>query len=248
MNEKSYSFNFIDKNVNVLYQNLVTQAFDQYGFEVYYIKATDYNPTTDLDTIFNEVQNRAYSYIYKLRMYSEEPTMMQGAGDIFSKFGLEIQDEITLYVTRKEFYNRMTNGEDQDYSEGSYSTLVNTEDDIRPKISDLIYVPFWKSIFEISFTEDKENMFLGFFSWKLICKKYNHDVSEKIDIEETGTTNQDIIDILRNDFNTEDDKREVEMDPTSPSFTPSTTEIHNDDIQEKAEDNKSDDGDFFNKW
>ena len=152
------------------------------------------------------------------------------------------------------------NGEWNDFDNG----MVDNDNDLndntttRPKIGDLVYIPFWNSLFELSFVEDKENMMLGKSFWKMICKKYVANVNEKIDLEGTGISTasdvdaeniDDIINEIKQVDDNEREKREdIVVDEDETGFDPESTEVLNDDIQDKASTDKSDSSDFFGDW
>lgn len=258
-NEKKYKFNFKNKNTNFLYQSIIQQYIDQYGIDCYYIPLNKY-PSGQISDVLQEVVERNYTKVYKLRMLLEDALLLQGQGDIFSKFGLDIQDEITLYISRKEIIERFT-GEVIDISPGTSNISVKDYDtnETKPKIADLIWVPFWNSLFKISFVEDQENKISQFNSaYKLVMKKYHPSTSEIIDISETGIGNPletgatiDIEEI--NKINAIDDVNEnnqnVEMDPDESGFDPLNTDILNDDIKRDADElTNTDPDDIFESW
>jgi len=261
MNEKEYKFDFTDHKVNLLYQDLITQAYDQYGADVYYIPVNQWS-SEELDTILGEVKQKEYSRIYGMRMYLEDQTALAGQ-DIFSKFGLEIQDEAVLYVTRKEFIERLTgveiSMENGIYEPDGIDVKSDYDDNLtRPKEGDLVYIPMWNSLMEVTYVDDNEGMIHGHKStFKLVTKKYRVGVQEKMIITDTGVGEaihneaKDITDVVNEikDIEKDEDeaRRDVNMDPTSTGFAPETTETINDDMQGDAEEIKlgDEEGDIF---
>ena len=73
-------------------------------------------------------------------MYLEDVLGMEGEGDIISKFGLEIRDEMTFLVSRRRF---------------KYATASSNL--IRPREGDLLYIPLIQNFFEITFVEHENN-------------------------------------------------------------------------------------------
>ena len=74
-------------------------------------------------------------------MYIENTEGFEGAGDLYSKFGLEIRDDATFIVSRRRWETRV----------GTFSDNVV---DPRPQEGDLIFLPMTNSFFEITFVED----------------------------------------------------------------------------------------------
>jgi hypothetical protein len=254
MNEKNYKFNFTKSTyTNALYQGIIQEYIDMYGIDTYYMPKKEYEPE-DIDQVFNEVNNKEYDRVYRMRMLLEE-SIMGGGGDIFSKFGLEIQDEIVLYISIKEFHERRT-GEDTDFSKGKneLSKEIELDDftEYRPEILDLMYVPMWNTFFEVSFVEHQENM-VGQFStsYKLVCKKYIQDENINIDIDETGNGDVDegaqddefnsFVDMINQTDDNNRDRTDIVMDPDETGFDPDNTEIDNDNIEREAESEIRDD-------
>ncbi len=101
-NEKEYSLNFESTHYNNFMQELITQAYDQFGLDCYYLPLGEMEET-NVDGVWGEVKTRNFDRMHGMRMMAEDTSMMAGQ-DVFSKFGLSIQDEIVLYVTRKEFH------------------------------------------------------------------------------------------------------------------------------------------------
>ena len=258
MNEKNYKFDFTkSKYTNALYQGIMQEYIDMYGVDIYYMPKKEYEPE-DIDQVFNEVNNKEFDRVYRMRMLLEE-AIIGGGGDLFSKFGLEIQDEIVLFISIKEFHERLS-GEDVDYSKGMNELsqeIVPTETmETRPELLDLMFVPMWNSFFEVSFVEHQDNM-VGQYStsYKLVCKKYIQDENINIDIDETGAneSNEGAQDEDFNEFvdmfnQTDDDNRDrtdIVMDPDETGFDPDNTEIDNDNIEREAEDIKTEPFDPF---
>ena len=184
-------------------------------------------------------------------MMAEDTSMMAGQ-DVFSKFGLSVQDEIVLYVTRKEFHERVFDEE--------YDLLEHVEDgvevyddhDKEPKIGDLVYVKMFDSLFTLTFIERHENMVHGNkFTYKLNCKKYQVTESENIDIVEVGSDKQDIIDTINA---IDDDKKQkvadaLTYDVDETGYEPNNTDdFANDNVAHEAKKIRDEESDIFGDW
>lgn len=138
MARNSY-FNVVPKdgisNENLLVEDLLIESLKIYGFDVYYIPRSEISPET-IDKLFGEDSVKQFKNAFLVEMYLSSYNGFEGPGDILSKFGLEIQDELTFVVSRRRF---------------RFSTNIQ-----RPREGDLIYVPMMAGLFEITFVEHEE--------------------------------------------------------------------------------------------
>jgi hypothetical protein len=113
------------------------------------------------ETTFGEYLSATYERGYPMRMFIEEVQAWSGNGDMYSKFGLQVTDECTLWCT-KSFFTQQTSG-------------------VYPKQGDLVYVGKSQKLFQISHIEDEIQpsfYLLGNRSgFKIQCKlfAYNHE-------------------------------------------------------------------------
>jgi len=121
----------------LLVEDLVIEAMQIYGMDVYYMPRESRD---QVDYIFGEDTLKTYTKAYPLEMYMEDVLGMEGEGDLISKFGLEIRDEMTLLVSRRRF---------------KYTTASSNL--IRPREGDLVYIPMLQNFFEITFVEHENN-------------------------------------------------------------------------------------------
>jgi hypothetical protein len=125
------------KSEQNLYEDLIIESLGIYGQDVYYIPRTLVNR----DNVLNEDPASTFDDAYLLEMYIENTEGFEGAGDLYSKFGLEIRDDATFIVSRRRWETRVGVFDD------------NTIDP-RPQEGDLIFLPMTNSFFEISYVED----------------------------------------------------------------------------------------------
>ena len=119
-----------------LYEDLIIESLQIYGQDVYYIPRTLVNR----DNVLNEDPASKFDDAYLIEMYIENVDGFEGAGDLYSKFGLEIRDEATFVVSRRQWEKMI----------GVFSDLA----DPRPQEGDVIFLPMTNSFFEISYVED----------------------------------------------------------------------------------------------
>lgn len=117
-----------------LIQDLVTESIQIGGVDIQYLPRTS---NTGLDDILNESDISSFNNTHVIEVYVKDLEGFEGDGDLLSKFGLEIRDEITFVVSLERFANVVA-----PYISGD-----------RPREGDLIFFPFNNKLFEIKFTE-----------------------------------------------------------------------------------------------
>jgi len=128
------------KSEQYLMEDLIIESIKIYGIDVYYIPRS----VIRSDEILNEEYSR-FKDAYVVEMYVANPDAFDGEGNILSKFGLEIRDQVTLLVARRRFEQLIQ--------------TKNNDIDIylnRPREGDLIYFPLSNSLFEIKFVEHEK--------------------------------------------------------------------------------------------
>lgn len=114
-----------------LVEDLIIEAIQIYGHDVYYLPKT----TTNLDTFFGEdAGTTAYNSAHLIEMYVKNVEGFEGQGNFLQQFGLQIEDQVTFTVANSVF-------------ESTISGLP------RPQEGDLIYFPLVSGIYEIQFVE-----------------------------------------------------------------------------------------------
>ena len=79
--------------------DLVVEQIKMFGKDVYYIPRTLVNE----DTVFGEDTLSKFDGAYLLEAYIEDANGFRGDGDMFSKFGVRISDQVTFIVSRTRF-------------------------------------------------------------------------------------------------------------------------------------------------
>jgi hypothetical protein len=179
-------FNHAVKSEQNLYEDLIIEAMEIYGLQVYYIPRS----ITRLDNILNEDIASVFGDAYMITMYLED--LADGYGGeqtIMSKFGLEIRDSSNWVVAKKTW-------------EQFVGVQNNTIIAGRPNEGDLIYIPMTGSFHEIKFVEHESPFYqLGnIFVYKLQCETFEY-ANEKFDtgveeidgIEDTYAFSQKIL-------------------------------------------------------
>ena len=201
-----------------LYSDLVKEAIQIYGHDVYYIDRT----TVAIDNILGEDSLSKFTTQVPIEMYVENSDGgYEGEKELMSQFGLENRNELTLVVHRERFQDltkqvRLESGTDttggsillesgtidqssdssvlETVTSGSDFYLLTETDAVntdRPYEGDLVYHPILEKIFEISFVDHDEpfHQLDNNPVFKLSCKQFEYG-SDALD---TGITEIDSI-------------------------------------------------------
>ena len=79
--------------------SLVTEQIKMFGKDVYYIPRTLVNR----DFVFEEDSLSKFTSAYLIEAYIEDASGFRGDGDMFSKFGVRISDQVTFIISRTRF-------------------------------------------------------------------------------------------------------------------------------------------------
>ena len=82
-----------------LVQNLINEQLQIYGVEVTYIPRKFVNK----QSIIEEVQSSKFDDNFLIEAYVNTYEAYSGAGDIMTKFGVSLRDEITLTISKERF-------------------------------------------------------------------------------------------------------------------------------------------------
>jgi len=162
-----------------LYEDLVIEQIKIYGQDVKYVPRT----LVDEDILFREDSMSEFTGAYEVEMYVANIDGFQGDGDLYTKFGIRVTDQVTFVVARKRF---------EDAVDDNTNLIVEG----RPNEGDLIYFPLTQKLFEIKYVEYKKPFYqlqnpLGAFVYELKCElfEYSHEDFETGDpaIDEVET-------------------------------------------------------------
>ena len=186
-----------------LYSDLVKEAIQIYGHDVYYIDRT----TVAIDNVLGEDSLSKFTTQVPIEMYVENAEGgYQGEKELMSQFGLENRNELTLVVHRERFQDltkqiQIESGTDttggaillesgtidqssdssvlETVTSGSDFYLLTETDAVntdRPYEGDLVYHPILGKIFEISFVDHDEpfHQLDNNPVFKLSCKQFEY--------------------------------------------------------------------------
>ena len=157
-----------------LYEDLMIEQLKIYGHDVFYIPRT----LVKEDNLFGEDTLSKFGDAYLIEMYFENVEGYEGEKEIMSKFGLQMNEDVTFVVARRRFEQLVSHDS---------NLIVKT----RPNEGDLVYFPKVKQIFEISFVDHDDPFYQvhNVPAFILKCKTFEYS-SEDLD---TGITEIDAI-------------------------------------------------------
>jgi hypothetical protein len=146
----------------MLYEDIVIESLRMYGQDVFYIPRETITP----DEILNEEYSK-YASSYMIEMYIANVDGFGGEGNLYSKFGLEIRDQATFVVSRRQFSRLVQIDENEIRQE-------------RPREGDLIYLPLSKGLFEVKFVEHESPFYQlsQFPTYELQCELFEYSAEK----------------------------------------------------------------------
>ncbi len=152
------------KNEQNLVQDIINEQLKMYGVECYYLPRK-YLTT---NTIIREVVQSKFDDAYPLEAYVNNYDVYQGNGTVLSKFGIEVQQDINLTISKDRFENYIT-------------PLIRNETGIklstRPKEGDLIWFPLDDRLYEIKFVEHAKPFYQlkELYVYELQCEVFRYE-------------------------------------------------------------------------
>ena len=152
------------RNEQDLLQSLNNEMIKIYGVECYYLPRK-YLTT---NTVIREVVQSKFDDAYPLEAYVNNYDVYQGNGTILSKFGVEVQNDINLVISRERF-------------ETYIQPLIRNETGIklssRPKEGDLIWFPLDDRLYEIKFVEHAKPFYQlkELYVYELQCEVFRYE-------------------------------------------------------------------------
>ena len=141
-----------------LINSLTSEVIQIHGLDVFYIPRT----IVKEDVLLGEDVLSKFSTAYEIEMYLKTTEGFGGDGDMVSKFGLDIRDEVifTVHTDRFELATDM----------------------VKPLEGDLIFLPLSKGLFEIKFVEHEQPFYQSGknYSFDITCELYQYS-EEQLD-------------------------------------------------------------------
>ena len=153
-------------NEQRLVQELINEQLKIYGVEVVYIP----RKFVRRETILREISSSKFDDNFAIEAYVNNYDGYTGQGDILTKFGMNLKDEISLVISKERF-------------EDFISPFLETSDDeeitlsTRPREGDIIYFPLGQRIFEVKFVEHENPFYqLGkLYVYELKCELFEYE-------------------------------------------------------------------------
>ena len=124
-----------------LVEDVINEAIQIMGFNAFYLP-NDNDAARDL--IYGEDPVKQFNTAFATEMYLKTVMGQEGEKEFFSKFGLEIRNQVTVLVSHRTFEKR--------------GPLIN-----RPREGDLVYIPFLNGtgeLYEIKFVDQNTDGFM----------------------------------------------------------------------------------------
>jgi len=152
-----------------LINELTSEVIKIHGMDVFYLERT----LVKEDLLLGEDVLAKFSTAYEIEMYLKGTEGFGGEGDLVSKFGLDVRDEV-IFTVHKDRFELAT-------------------DMAKPLEGDLVFLPMSKGLFEIKFVEHEQPFYQAGknYSFDLTCELFQYSEEQL----ETGIT--DIDDIER---------------------------------------------------
>jgi hypothetical protein len=150
-----------------LINSLTSEVIQIHGMDVFYLPRT----LIKEDLIMGEDVLSKFSTAYEIEMYLKTTDGFGGEGDLVTKFGLDVRDEVIFTVHKDRFE-------------------LSTDMD-KPLEGDLIFLPISKGLFEIKFVEHEQPFYQAGknYSFDLTCELFQY-AEEQL---ETGISDIDAI-------------------------------------------------------
>ena len=148
-----------------LIEDLIVESIQIQGFDAWYIPLDN---EIARDLLYGEDPVKKFKAAYQIEMYLSSSMDYTGEREFFSKFGLEIRNNVSVVLSKRSFTRR-----------------IPQDKFTNPREGDLIYIPFLNGtgeLYEIKFTDQAKDFFqLGrrapyFYELQLEKFKYSHEV------------------------------------------------------------------------
>lgn len=159
-----------------LYEDLIIESIKIYGQDLYYMP----RDLVNVDAVFREDPVSSFNSNYLLEMYVDNIDGFDGEGDLFTKFGVEIRDQVTFTVSKRRWQQ----------------TVMRYDNEItgtRPFEGDLVFTPFSKKLFQIMHVEHEQPFYQlnNLPVFKLQCELFEYN-DEDIDVYNEDITQLEV--------------------------------------------------------
>jgi len=134
---------YSNKGEQRLIEDLIVESIKIMGTDVFYLP-NDNDAARDL--LYGEDPVKKFESAFPIEIYPTNVTEYGGEKEFFSKFGLEIKNQMSVIMSKRSFSQR-----------------VPQDRYIRPREGDLLYIPFLNGtgeLYEIKFTNQTKDFFM----------------------------------------------------------------------------------------
>lgn len=153
-----------------LMQSLIDEHLSMFGVDVYYIP----RKMIDTDDVLGEVQSSKFNDAYIIEAYLNNFEGYAKGSDIMTKFGINLQNEITLTISRERYEDFIAPFIVTHNAKNAGTDVLLGE---RPKEGDLIFFPLGERLFEVKHVEH-ENPFYQLgknYIYELQCELFRYE-------------------------------------------------------------------------
>ena len=157
-------------NEQRLMQSLIDEHLSMFGVDVYYIP----RKMIDTDDVLGEVQSSKFNDAYIIEAYLNNFEGYAKGSDIMTKFGINLQNEITLTISRERYEDFIAPFIVTHNAKNAGTDVLLGE---RPKEGDLIFFPLGERLFEVKHVEH-ENPFYQLgknYIYELQCELFRYE-------------------------------------------------------------------------
>lgn len=151
-----YFNNYAAKGEQRLYEDLINETIKQWGIDSFYLPRTS---ESSVDLIFGDDPTKKYDESYPVEVYVKNVDNF-GGQELFSKFGLEIQHQISFIMATRAFKARVP------------STYE------RPREGDLLWLTNFEALFEIKNVNQQHFFYAfgnnNFYGFELVCERFRY--------------------------------------------------------------------------
>jgi hypothetical protein len=155
-----YFNNYSSKPEQDLYNSLINETVKIWGIDSYFMPRSS---QSSVDLIFGDDPTKKFDEAYPVEVYVKNVDSFEG-NELFSKFGLEIQHQISFLMTTDAFKRSVPS------------------DHGRPKEGDLLWLTNFQALFEVKFVNQQHFFYAfgqkNFYGYELICERYRYDNEE----------------------------------------------------------------------
>jgi hypothetical protein len=131
-----YHNHYVSVNEQDLTDQLIIEAIQMKGLLVKYLPRTHNN----YNALYGEDPTSSFESAVDIEMYPTTVQNFDGSGDMFSRFGLQINSSATFVLNKTRFKEEFPN-------------------EIRPKEGDVLLMPYTNAILEIKFVDHESPFF-----------------------------------------------------------------------------------------